>query len=114
MDLARAKELISGLADGVNPLTGELLPDDNVCNQAEIVRALNTVLAAIPASKAKSLPPNAGKPWAPDDDKKLSNMYDAGCDKNDIRAYFKRTDGAIAARLVRIDKIRVRDEYLTK
>jgi len=114
MDLARAKELISGLADGVNPLTGELLPDDSVCNQAEIIRALNTVLAAIPVSKAKPLPLNAGKPWTPDDDKKLSNMYDAGSSKKDICAYFKRTDGAIAARLVRIGKIRGRDEYLTK
>lgn len=114
MDLARAKELLSGLADGINPLTGELLPDDSVCNQAEIVRAFNTVLAAIPASKAKSLPQNAGKPWTPDDDEKLSNMYDAGSSKKDICAYFKRTNGAIAARLVRIGKIHSRDEYLTK
>ena len=27
MDLQRAKELASGLADGADPLTGEVLPD---------------------------------------------------------------------------------------
>ena len=39
MDLQRAKELLSGLADGVDPLTGEVLPEDHVCNKAEIIRA---------------------------------------------------------------------------
>ena len=29
MDLQRAKELLSGLADGVDPLTGEVLPEDH-------------------------------------------------------------------------------------
>ena len=32
MDLQRAKELLSGLADGVDPLTGEVLPENHVCN----------------------------------------------------------------------------------
>lgn len=31
MDLQREKELLSGLADGVDPLTGEVLPEDHVC-----------------------------------------------------------------------------------
>ena len=114
MDLARAKELLSGLADGVNPLTGQLLPDDSVCNRAEIVRAFHTVLAATPASRPKSLPLNAGKPWTPEEDEKLANIYDSGSSKKDMCAYFKRTDGAIAARLVFIGKIQRREEYRTK
>ena len=36
MDILRAKELLAALADGVNPFTGEILPDDDSCNQAEI------------------------------------------------------------------------------
>lgn len=47
MDTAKAKELLAGLAEGVNPLTGEILPDDSICNQPEIVRALHTVLAEL-------------------------------------------------------------------
>ena len=75
MDLTRARELLSGLADGINPLTGEIPPDDCVCNQAEIVRALNAVLTAIHASKANSLPLNAGRPWTAIEEDKLANEY---------------------------------------
>ena len=32
MDVQRAKELLMVLADGIDPLTGEVLPDDHVCN----------------------------------------------------------------------------------
>lgn len=38
MDIIRAKELLTMLADGVNPLTGEVLSDEDSCNQVEIVR----------------------------------------------------------------------------
>mgnify|MGYP000166880640 FL=1 len=31
MDVQRAKELLTVLADGVDPLTGEVLPDDREC-----------------------------------------------------------------------------------
>ena len=41
MDVHRAKELLTILADGVDPLTGEVLPEDHVCNKGEIVRALH-------------------------------------------------------------------------
>ena len=43
MDIVRVKEIISALAEGVDPTTGEVLPEDDSCNQVEIVRALNTV-----------------------------------------------------------------------
>ena len=42
MDIERAKELLSALADGVDPLTGEAPDRDNVCNQPEITRELHT------------------------------------------------------------------------
>ena len=32
MDMQRAKELLTISADGTDPLTGEVLPDDHVCN----------------------------------------------------------------------------------
>lgn len=37
MDVQRAKELLTILADGTDPLTGEILPDDHVCNKGEII-----------------------------------------------------------------------------
>ena len=39
MDIIRAKEIIAALAEGVDPTTGEVLPDNSVCNKGEIVRA---------------------------------------------------------------------------
>ena len=68
MDLQRAKELLSGLADGVDPLTGEVLPEDHVCNKAEIIRAFHCVLKALPGKPPKPQPENAGKPWNDADD----------------------------------------------
>ena len=59
MDLQRAKELLSGLADGVDPLTGEVLPEDHVCNKAEIIRAFHCVLKALPGKPPKPQPENA-------------------------------------------------------
>lgn len=44
MDIERAKELLSTLADGIDPMTGEVLGKYDSCNQVEIVRALHTVL----------------------------------------------------------------------
>lgn len=45
MDIERAKEILRTLADGTDPLTGEVLSDDNVCNKVEVVRALHCVRA---------------------------------------------------------------------
>lgn len=51
MDIIRAKEIISALAEGVDPTTGEVLPDNCVCNKGEVVRALYALLAACPSEK---------------------------------------------------------------
>ena len=55
--------------------------------------------------QGKHLPTNAGKPWLSEDDKKLGNMFDNEGPIDDMCAYFKRTKGAITARLVHIGKI---------
>ena len=59
MDIQRAKELLEVLADGIDPLTGEVLPDDHVCNKGEIVRALNCAVEALSHRRKKPLPENA-------------------------------------------------------
>lgn len=114
MDIQRAKELLAVLSDGVNPLTGEVLPEDDSCNQVEIVRALNTVLRYLdnqPQKLTKPSPDNAGKPWTAEDKEALSRMFEQGCTKKEICSYFKRSPGAIAARLVKLGKISERDQF---
>jgi len=114
MDILRAKEILQGLADGVNPLTGEILPPEDSCNQAEVVRALHAILAAIPEKKTKPQPENAGKPWTENDDNRLAEMFDEGKSRKEICEYFKRSTGGIASRLVRLGKISDRDVFRAK
>ena len=44
MEINRAKEIISMLAEGIDPTTGEILPEDSVCNKGELVREFYTIL----------------------------------------------------------------------
>ena len=81
MDVQRAKELLTVLADGVDPLTGEVLPDDHVCNKGEIVRALHCAV------------------------EELSRLFDGGMKKKDLCTHFGRTPGAIESRLERLGKL---------
>ena len=111
MDIARAKEIIETLADGVNPMTGEVLPDSDSCNQVEVVRALHTVLKALDLTQKKASKPraeNAGKPWTESDDCTLCEMYDAGYSKRELCEHFNRSSGAIDSRLVKLGKMQAR------
>ena len=54
MDVHRAKELLTVLADGVDPLTGEVLPDNHVCNKGEIVRALHCAVEELSRRRKKN------------------------------------------------------------
>ncbi len=114
VDIQRAKELPAVLSDRVNPLTGEVLPEDDSCNQVEIDRALNTVLRFLdsqPQKSTKPSPDNSGKPWAVEDEEALSRMFEQGCTKKEISSHFKRSPGAIAARLVKLGKISERGQF---
>lgn len=105
MDIQRAKKLLTILADGIDPLTGEVLPDDHVCNKGEIVRALNCLLAEGSAKRKKNRPNNAGKPWTKEMDAELCRLFDEGIKRKELCARFERSFGAIDARLTKLGKI---------
>ena len=96
---------ITILADGTDPLTGEVLPDDHVCNKGEIVRALNCAVEALSRKRKKPLPENTGKPWTEELDQELCRLFDEGMKKKDLCAHFARTPGAIESRLQRLGKM---------
>lgn len=103
MDINRAKEILSILVDGVDPTTGEVLPDNSVCNKGEVVRALYTVLNCLNEKKPKkNLPQNAGKPWSAEEDAKLKSYFEVGMSKEELCAEFERTPGSISSRLIRL------------
>ena len=107
MELKQAKALLTELADGVDPLTGECLPADSVCNRPEIIRALHCVLQYVSDRPKRSAPlPNAGKPWTEADEAALMQMFDVGCSMEEMQARFQRTNGAIVRRLERLGRLR--------
>lgn len=106
MDIIRAKEILTALAEGIDPTTGEVLPEDSICNKGEVVRALYTVLNRLDSIRPKkNLPKNTGKPWTQEDDDELRACFKSGMSQKDICAKFERTSGSISSRLARLGLI---------
>lgn len=102
MEINRAKEIITALAEGIDPTTGELLEENNVCNKAEVVRAFYTILQNLKDKPKKELPENAGKPWTEEEEKLLLELYNSGTSKKEISQSLGRTIGSITSRLLRL------------
>ena len=107
MDINKAKEILFSLAEGVDPTTGEVLPEDSIYNKADIIRAIYTILNCLETSKPKKeLPQNAGKPWSVEDDERLKLCFESGMTKKELCTEFKRTSGSIASRLARLGLVK--------
>ena len=99
MEIKRAAELLRGLADGVDPMTGRPLPDESVYNRPEIIRALHCVLQELQTRQTGAQAVNAGRSWHADEERQLLEEYDAGLSVDEIARRHGRTAGAIEARL---------------
>lgn len=106
-------QIVEALANGVNPLTGEVLPNESLYNNPEIIRALFTTLSLLkkPPKIKKTveqkqndniengLPRNAGLPWTQEQKSELASQYKAGIKTPELAKSFERTYGAITAEL---------------
>lgn len=101
MELAKAREIIRILADGVDPATGEVLPAESVYNSPEVIRALFAVLEATAPISTTQLDShrNAGNPWTSTEDDMLKEEFTAKISISDIAKEHGRTYGAIESRL---------------
>ena len=97
MELTQAKKIVQELADGIDPTTGEIFDDNSVFNKPEVIRALFTLLHAVP-DEVDPLR-NAGKPWNTIEDNKLRDEFALGVKIGDIAKEHGRTRGAIESRL---------------
>ena len=102
MDIIKAKEIITALAEGIDPTTGELLDAECVCNKGEVVRALYTVLQALESKIEKNMPKNAGKPWSVEEETQLEILYSSRMSQKAIAKEMGRTPGSISSRLEKL------------
>ncbi len=112
MTPAEAKQIIEVLAGGIDPATGEVLPDDSPLSSPHVIRALFLaakaleVMATKPA-RAAAAPGNAGKAWTEDEDQRLLAAFDAGTPVAELVRAHERTTGAINSRLIRLGRLQV-------
>lgn len=116
MNALQAQEILQLLLNGIDPLTGEIFPDDHVCNEPDVIRAIHHAIVALgkgsilsqqkdneKSSKARNpLTENAGKMWTQEDDGCLIEMYEKGASITQIATHYRRTKGAIRSRLIKL------------
>jgi hypothetical protein len=107
MEKQAAMHILSTLAQGVDPHTGETFPADSPYQHADTVRALFQAVQALadPAGRSRPAAQNAGKPWSDEEDHALAAAFDAGKPIAELAQHHRRTRAAIQARLLRLGKI---------
>lgn len=127
MQLEEAIAVIESLANGIDPVTGQPLPDPGPYHHPRVIRALFTVLeqarraseghastrqTAGSLAGASGLCERVGKPWTADEDEQLIAEFHAAVDFRDMAKRHGRTRGAIVSRLTKLGEIqpKYRDE----
>jgi hypothetical protein len=118
MEYSEAVRIVQSLANGVDPLTGEALPDSSPYNEPKVIRALFESLRALEKlgqqdGRQRSFPDNAGKPWSTDEERSLVDAFDRGTPVRQMAAEHGRTEGAITSRLIRLGRLSDRSEVPT-
>jgi hypothetical protein len=123
MRLERAIEIVERLRDGEDPRTGKPLPTGSPAQEPDVVRALYTVLAALPGrddgetsgataelpKPRKPHPSRAGQPWSDAEDTRLGAAFDAGDGVTKLARAFERSAAAVRLRLVKLGRLSAED-----
>ncbi len=127
MLLERAIEILERLRDGEDPMSGKPLPVGSPAQSPDVVRALYTVLAALPGDGGESAcegaklpkpkkpqPSKAGKPWTDEDDAKLGSAFDEGQTVSSLSKELGRSPAAVRLRLVKLGRLSAEDVLLSR
>ena len=93
MEINRAAELLRALADGIDPMTGQPLPDESVYNRPEII------LQELQERADSTAAVNAGRNWSTEEEAQLLQEYGMGLPIETIARRHGRSVGAIETRL---------------
>jgi hypothetical protein len=104
-------EILESLANGINPTTGEIFPDDSPYQETEIVRALFNAINELknsPEKKANQTnrAANQGNKWTQTEDEQLIERFKKGIITSELSKLHGRTYGAIRSRLIKLELIK--------
>ncbi|CAN5332044.1 hypothetical protein BH11PSE11_BH11PSE11_27260 [soil metagenome] len=110
MDVSDALQIVRFLADGVDPISGEVFPDGSPYQHHRVIRSLSVAVTALEREAERKeresrLPEKAGKPWDEAEDKLLVERFDAAMPPRELAKQHHRTEGAIQLRLVKLGKL---------
>lgn len=116
MQTSEALKIIQALADGADPNTGEIFPENSPYQHPQVVRALLTAVKALGRQdrterRSRRLPKKAGQPWDDAEDKQLLQGFDARTTITQLARRHERTEGSIRARLEKLGKIQPSGQY---
>ena len=104
-------EVLSALASGAHPITGEVFEEDSPYNHPRVIRALFGSIELIESRSGRvkksleELNREQGKPlrtnmrWSEEEDQRLLELLEEGILTGEIASRFERTKGAIHSRL---------------
>lgn len=112
MNNHQALNIITALANGVDPETGEVYPPESPYQRPHIVRALFGASRAlekelVAEERRARRPANTGMAWSEEEDQRLLAGYDAGKAVDELGREHNRTRGAIQARLIKFGRLRM-------
>ncbi len=114
MDNHKALEILSRLADGIDPHTGEVFPAESPYQHSETVRALyraiNEMTVAVKREdRQKRLPGRAGESWTQSESDEMVARFEEGLGIAEIAKEHQRTRTAIESQLIKCGKIPIGD-----
>lgn len=103
-------KILSTLAEGVDPFSGEPLPSGHLLQNPQVVRALFHAAGALDhqkknAKRAASLPAKAGSPWSKEEEAQLVREFENKTPIPEIAKQHGRSEAGITSRLVKLGKI---------
>jgi len=105
MNKHKAIQILTALAEGVDPATGEILERGHVCLDTEVRQALDIALDEVKKSAkrdVKVFPVNQGGKWTAEMDIELKSLYAKNKNVKQLAARYGRTTGAIKSRLMKL------------
>jgi len=110
MDASQALAVVRSLANGIDPVTGEVFPAESAYQRPDVVRALYEAAHALERHerydrRKAEMPAKTGEPWSEDEDRKLLAAFDSGQSLQELAVAHQRTLAGVRARLLKYGRI---------